>query len=171
VVTTKDLVDRIIEQWDDEKPDLDTSALAAMNRVVRLGRHIEAHLRQALAPFGLDVWSYDVLAALRRQGKPYDLSPTELRRAAILTSGAMTNRIDRLEERNLVERFADPDDRRALRVHLTDEGLRLIDEAIEIRFSAAEDLASRLTAKEIHEVSRLLRKLLLAMPEEVVRSG
>jgi DNA-binding MarR family transcriptional regulator len=167
----KDHVDRTIEQWDNEKPDMDGSALGVMNRVVRLGKHIEADLRKALAPFGLDVWSFDILAALRRQGEPYDLSPTELRHAAIRTSGTMTHRIDRLEERNLVERFADPDDRRASRVYLTEEGLRLIDDVIEIRFMAAKNLGSRLTDKELNQISRLLRKLLLARPEEVVPSS
>jgi DNA-binding MarR family transcriptional regulator len=136
--------------------------------VVRLGKHIEADLKGVLAPFGLDNWSFDVLAALRRQGEPYHLSPTQLRRAALLTSGAMTNRIDRLEERNLVERLADPNDRRALRVHLTPEGLRLVDEAIEVRFRAAEELASRLTDEEMDQLTSLLRKLLLARPEELV---
>lgn len=167
----KDQVDRILEQWDDEKPDLDSSALGVLNRVVRLGKHIEADLRRALAPFGLDTWSFDVLAALRRQGAPYALSPTELRRAALLTSGAMTNRIDRLEAKNLVERVDDPEDRRALKVRLKAKGLRLIDEAIEVRFRTAQELAARLTDGEMQELTRLLRKLLLTRPEEVVHSG
>jgi DNA-binding MarR family transcriptional regulator len=80
----------------------------------------------------------------------------------------MTNRIDRLEERNLVERFDDPNDRRALRVHLTQEGLRLVDEAIDIRLRVAQELTTRLTQEEMHELARMLRKLLLAIPEEVV---
>jgi DNA-binding MarR family transcriptional regulator len=166
----KDQVDRILEQWDDARPDLDASALGVLSRVVRLGKHIEADLRRSLAPFGLDTSSFDVLAALRRQGEPYVLSPTELRRAAILTSGAMTNRIDRLEQRGLVERFAHPDDRRALQVQLTPKGLRLIDDAIEIRFRTAHESAARLTDRELSQLSRLLRKLLLAKPEEMVLS-
>lgn len=164
----KDQVDRILEQWDDERPDLDVSGLGVLNRVVRLGKHIEADLRRSLAPFGLDTSSFDVLAALRRQGEPYSLSPTGLRRVAILTSGAMTNRIDRLEEQGLVERCADPNDRRALLVRLTPEGLRLIDQAIEIRFNTAEHLASGLEEDEVDELARLLRKLLLTKPEEMV---
>jgi DNA-binding MarR family transcriptional regulator len=167
----RDQVDRILEQWDGERPDLDASALGVLSRLIRLGKHIESDLRRSLAPFGIDTSSFDVLAALRRQGEPYALSPTELRRAAILTSGAMTNRIDRLEERGLVERFANPDDRRALLVHLTPKGLRLIDEAIEIRFKTAQELADRLTGKELPQLTQLLRKLLLGKPEEVVPSG
>jgi DNA-binding MarR family transcriptional regulator len=166
----KDHVDRVIEQWDDERPDLDASALGVLNRVVRLGKHIEADLKQALAPFGLDTWSFDVLSALRRQGEPYALSPTGLRRAALLTSGAMTNRIDRLEERRLVQRVPDPNDRRALLVHLTPDGLSLVDQALEVRFRAAETLASRLTEAEMKKLTGLLRKLLLSKPEEVVPS-
>jgi len=167
----RDQVDRILEQWEGERPDLDHSALGVLSRVVRLGKHIEGDLRRSLAPFGIDTSSFDVLAALRRQGKPYTLSPTELRLAAILTSGAMTNRIDRLEERGLVQRFANPDDRRALLVQLTPEGLRLIDEAIEIRFKSAQELAARLNDKELPQLAQLLRKLLLAKPEEMVPSG
>jgi DNA-binding MarR family transcriptional regulator len=167
----KDQVDRILEQWDDERPDLDASGLRVLSRVVRLGKHIDADLRRSLAPFGLDTSSFDVLAALRRQGEPYSLSPTELRRAAMLSSGAMTNRIDRLEERSLVERSADPNDRRALRVHLTPEGLSLIDQALEIRFGSAEELVSRLADDELEQLARLLRKLLLTKPEEMVPRG
>jgi len=167
----KDHVDKVIEQWDDERPDLDATPLGVLNRVVRLGKHIEADLKQVLAPFGLDTWSFDVLSALRRQGEPYSMSPTALRRAALLTSGAMTNRIDRLEERKLVERSADPNDRRALKVHLTEEGHRLIEQALEIRFRAAEDLASRLTDEETQQLTGLLKKLLLSKPEEAVPSG
>jgi len=166
----KDHVDRVMAQWDDEKPDLDASALGILSRVVRLGKHIEADLKQALAPFDLDTWSFDVLAALRRQGEPYAMSPTGLRRTALLTSGAMTNRIDRLEERGLVKREPDPNDRRALKVLLTAEGLRLVDEAIEVRFSAAEDLVSRLTDEETSDLTRLLKKLLLTKPEEAAPS-
>ena len=167
----QDQVDRILKQWDDERPDLDASGLGVLSRVLRLGKHIEADLRRSLAPFGLDPSSFDVLAALRRQGKPYSLSPTELRRAAMLSSGAMTNRIDRLEERSLVERSADPNDRRGLRVHLTPEGLSLIDQALEIRFSSAEELASRLADDELDQLARLLRKLLLTKPDEVIPGG
>jgi DNA-binding MarR family transcriptional regulator len=167
----KDHVDKVIEQWDDERPDLDATALGVLNRVVRLGKHIEADLKQAVAPFGLDTWSFDVLAALRRQGEPFAMSPTALRRAALLTSGAMTNRIDRLEERKLVERTPDATDRRALKVHLTADGLDLIEQVIEVRFRAAEDLASRLTEAETRELTRLLRKLLLTKPEELVPSS
>lgn len=167
----KDHVDKVLEQWDEERPDLDATPLGVLNRVVRLGKHIEADLKQALAPFGLDTWSFDVLAALRRQGEPYSMSPTGLRRAALLTSGAMTNRIDRLEERKLVERVPDPNDRRALKVFLTADGLQLIERAIEVRFRAADQLASRLTKAETVELTKLLKKLLLTKHEEAVQSG
>ena len=84
----RDQVDRILRQWDDERPDLDTTSLAVLNRVTRLSKYSAARFKAALAPFGLEPWSFDVLAALRRQGSPYTMSPTELRRAVILTQVA-----------------------------------------------------------------------------------
>ncbi len=169
--TMRDQVDRILRQWDDERPDLDTTSLAVLNRVTRLSKYSAARFKAALAPFGLEPWSFDVLAALRRQGCPYTMSPTELRRAVILTSGAMTNRIDRLEERGLVGRVADPNDRRGIQVHLTKAGLALIDEALAARVSSAEELVSRLSADQRDQLARLLRLLLVAAPEEAVRSS
>lgn len=160
----EDQIDEILRQWKDERPDLDVSPLGILSRVIRLSKHIERNVKAVLAPLGLDTWSFDVLASLRRQGKPYGLSPTELRKAALLTSGAMTNRIDRLEERGLVERHANPDDRRAIEVRLTDRGLELIDKAVVARLHLAERLASRLDEENQMELSRLLRKLLVEPP-------
>lgn len=164
----RDQVDKIVVQWGEERPDLDPSPLAILARVDRLSKHITNSLRERLAPFGLDSWSFDVLAALRRQGEPFAMTPTALRRATILTSGAMTNRIDRLEERGLVERVADPSDRRGILVHLTARGLELVDEAVVARFDSAEQLVSRLNASERDQLADLLRKLLLAAPLEAV---
>ncbi len=164
----KDQVDKIVVQWEEERPDLDPSPLAILARVVRLSKHIANSLRQTLAPFGLDTWSFDVLGALRRQGRPFAMTPTELRRATILTSGAMTNRIDRLEARGLVERIADPSDRRGIKVRLTAKGLTLVDEAVVARLQSAEQLVSHLDSHERDQLAGLLRKLLLTTPLEVV---
>lgn len=164
----KDQVDKIVGQWGEERPDLDPSPLAILARVARLSKHIANSLRETLAPFGLDVWSFDVLGALRRQGEPFAMTPTELRRTTILTSGAMTNRIDRLEARGLVQRAADPNDRRGIQVHLTAKGLELIDEAVVARLQSADQLVSRLNADERAQLADLLRKLLLAAPLEAV---
>jgi len=162
----KDQVDEILRQWEDQRPDLDVSPLGILSRIIRLSKHIERNVKAVLAPLELDSWSFDVLAALRRQGKPYGLSPTELRRSALLTSGAMTNRIDRLEERGLVERRANPEDRRAIEVRLTARGLELIDRAVVARLHLAEKLASRLDEDNQIELSRLLRKLLVGTSNE-----
>lgn len=160
----QDHVDEVLHQWEDQRPDLDLSPLGIFSRVIRLSKLFEKNVKAVLAPLGLDSWSFDVLSTLRRQGEPYGLSPTELRRAALLTSGAMTNRIDRLEQRGLVERHANPDDRRAIEVRLTPRGVELIDRAVVARLRLAERLASRLDAGDQLELSRLLRELLVATP-------
>ena len=158
----KDHVDGVLRQWQDTRPDLDVSPLAILSRVMLLSKHIEKNRKMVLAPFGLDTWSFDVLASLRRQGEPFSLTPTELRRGSILTSGAMTNRIDRLEERSLVERVPNPHDRRAILVRLTAKGLELIDEAVIARLEGADNFASRLGEQDRDQLTHLLRKLLVA---------
>ncbi len=158
----KDHVDGVLRQWQDTRPDLDVSPLAILSRVMLLSKHIEKNRKMVLAPFGLDTWSFDVLASLRRQGEPFSLTPTELRRGSILTSGAMTNRIDRLEERSLVERVPNPHDRRAILVRLTSKGLELIDEAVIARLEGADNFASRLNEKDRDQLTHLLRQLLVA---------
>ena len=166
-----DDVDRVIAAWSRERPDLDTAPLAVLSRVSRLARRLDRARDLAFATHGLAVWEFDVLVALRRTGPPYRLTTGQLLAETLVTSGTMTNRIDRLEERRLVERDPDPNDRRALKVHLTSDGLRLIEQAIEVRFRSAHELAARLTDDELQELTRLLRKLLLGKPEEVVPSG
>jgi DNA-binding MarR family transcriptional regulator len=162
----RDRVDQVLEQWEEERPDLDVSSMEIGSRILRLSKHIRNHMKDALAPFQLDPWGFDVLAALRREGEPFAMSPTELRRAAILTSGAMTNRIDRLEHLGLVERVPDPEDRRGVKVHLTSAGQQLIDEAVVSRLEAADQLVSNLTTEERRTLADLLRKLLLVIPME-----
>jgi DNA-binding MarR family transcriptional regulator len=161
-----DRIDQVLEQWQEERPDVDPSALSVVGRVLRLGKHMRRSVKAALAPHSLDLWSFDVLATLRRQGEPFAMSPTELRRAVILTSGAMTNRIDRLEQQGWVERLADPNDRRAVQVRLTSSGRELIDDALETRLANAEDLIGHLTADERRTLAGLLRKLLVVRPDE-----
>jgi DNA-binding MarR family transcriptional regulator len=167
----RDHVDEILRQWDDERPDLDTASLAVLSRVTRLGKYVAARFKTVLAPLGLEPWSFDVLAALRRQGEPFMMSPTELRRTVILTSGAMTNRIDRLEQRALVERVADPSDRRGVQVHLTQDGLALIDKAFAARLCSADEIVSHLSLNQRDQLASLLRKLLVAATSEVDGSG
>lgn len=115
-----DEVDRIVEAWRRERPDLDVAPLSVLSRVTRLARHLDLARRSAFARHQLEVWEFDVLSALRRAGEPYQLSPGTLVAQTLVTSGTMTNRIDRLAERGLVERLPAPGDRRGVLVHLTD---------------------------------------------------
>jgi DNA-binding MarR family transcriptional regulator len=162
----RDQVDQALDQWEEERPDLDVSSLEIGSRILRLSKHIRSNVKDVLAPFQLDPWGFDVLATLRRRGEPFAMSPTELRQAAILSSGAMTNRIDRLEHQGLVEREPDLEDRRGVKVHLTSAGQRLIEEAVVSRLEAADQLVSPLTAEERRTLADLLRKLLLVIPME-----
>ena len=118
----EDEVDRLVEAWQRERPDLDVAPLGVLSRVTRLARHLDRARRQAFAEHTLETWEFDVLAALRRAGRPYELSPGVLLTQTLVTSGTMTNRIDRLEARGLVDRRPDPDDRRGVLVRLTDDG-------------------------------------------------
>ena len=164
-----DLINRILEQWARERPDLDSAGLGIAGRLEVIGRLLGTRVEQALAPLGLSRWAFDVLATLRRNGPPYQMTPTELSRATMLTSGAMTNRLDRLEDESLVRRKPDPDDRRGCRVVLTDKGRRLADLGIEARFADAADVAGKLSGAEQRKLESLLRKLLGALDEDPAR--
>ena len=159
----KDPVDRLLEQWRQERPELDVSALAVAVRIEMLAKLMKRNTAHSLSGVGLKTWEYDVLSGLRRQGPPFELPATELARASLLTSGAMTTRIDHLEKRGLVRREPDPDDRRGVRVSLTSAGVSLIDDAIESRLTAAEVSADSLNMKERAAVERGLRKLLVSL--------
>lgn len=159
---TKDTVDRLLQQWRLERPDLDVSRLGLAIRIEMLAKLMHREMARNLAELGLKTWEYDVLSALRRQGEPFELPATELARASLLTSGAMTTRIDHLESRALVRRERDPEDRRGVRIRLTKQGLALIDSAIQTRLTAAETGIGCLTRKERLSADAALRKLLLA---------
>ena len=161
--TPPDTIERIREQWARERPELDSAGFALVGRLLLIGKRLERRVASALAPLDLAFWAFDVLATLRRQGAPYQLTPTELSRATLLTPGAMTNRIDRLEEAGLVRREAEPNDRRGVRVSLTPSGLKLADRAIEARFAEAEEAVSVLSAKDRAELERLLRRLIAGL--------
>ncbi len=163
----KDNIDLILDQWSAERPELDTAALGIVIRIMSLNRAFARDATEALEPFDLELWEYDVLSALRRQGHPYALPATGLARESELSSGAMTNRIDRLEERALVRRASDPDDRRSVLVYLTAAGRRAIDEALAVRLEAARAHLTRLGVRERRQLAELLRKIVL----DVRRSG
>lgn len=157
-----DAVDRIIEQWREQRPDLDPSAKAITGRITRLRTLIsDALAEQAFAPHGLSGGDYGILAALRRSGAPFELTPTELTRGLMVTSGGMTSMLDRLERQGALERVPNPNDRRGVLVRLTKKGRRQVDAAMESHASAEHEIVSGLTAKEREQLGTLLRKLLL----------
>jgi DNA-binding MarR family transcriptional regulator len=167
----RDAVDVILEQWARERPDLDASPIGVVGRVSRLSRHLERRLEPVFAEHGLDGGLFDVLVTMRRSGPPYRLSPTQLYSTTMLSSGAMTSRLDRLERAGLVSRSPDPDDRRGLLVELTPEGRRVVDRAMAAHVGNEAGLVGALTAAEREQLARLLRKLLLSFESESERPG
>jgi len=149
-----------LQQWSEERPELDTAALGVVIRVMALYRSFYRDANKALKPLALELWEYDVLSALRRQGRPFALAATRLARATDLSGGAMTNRINRLEERGLVRRRADKEDRRGVIVILSAKGRRVIDEAIRFRLEAARESVRGLTADEQEQLAGLLRRIM-----------
>lgn len=158
-----DHIDRIIAQWRIERPELNTEPMAVLGRLFRAERLSDSSLSRALAPHGLQPGWFDLLAALRRSGAPYELSPTELTQATMLSSGGTTKRIDRLAESGLIERRPDPEDRRGALVRLTRRGKAVIDRAVEAHLQNEERLLRSFTQAEIRTFNGLLRKLLLVL--------
>lgn len=158
-----DPVDKLLHQWAHERPELDCASLSVVVRVLFLAKILRQSAERALAPLNLKLWEYDVLSALRRQGPPFQLPATGLARASMLTSGAMTNRIDRLEDRGLVVRGPDPTDRRGVNVCLTEKGRSLTDAAIEARLNAANEQLKVLSGEERRAVAEGLKKVFLAV--------
>jgi DNA-binding MarR family transcriptional regulator len=158
---SRDAVDDILEQWSAERPDLDTSSLGVVIRVMSLYRSFLRQATESLAEVGLELWEYDVLSALRRQGAPFSLTASELATASQLSGGAMTNRVDRLEARGLVKRSQREDDRRSVNVELTGPGRRLIDEAIRHRLDAAKESLATVSEADQRQLANLLRSVVL----------
>jgi len=161
----RDIIDDLQADWSEERPDLDSEAMGVVLRIQALEKILGDQVAGRLEEFGLHWWQYDVLSALRRQGKPYRMAATALAEATMLTSGAMTNRIDRLEQRDLVRRLHDPEDRRRVLVELTEQGLQLVETATEARFEIAARALARLDSRRRRQLSDLLRRLLLAQDE------
>ncbi len=153
----QDEVDRLVAAWARERPDVDVAPLEVLSRVSRLARHLDRARGTAFEQHGLDPWEFDVLAALRRAGKPYALSPGELMRATLVTSGTMTNRIDRLERRALVRREPHEHDRRGVQVVLTPEGRRVVDSALDDLLEHERAILAALTAAQRTTLADLLR--------------
>jgi DNA-binding MarR family transcriptional regulator len=155
-----DEVDRIVQAWRRERPDLDVTPLTILSRVLRLARHLDLARGSAFAEHDLEGWGFDVLSALRREGAPYELSPGQLVAQTLVTSGTMTNRVDRLVARGLVNRCPDPSDRRGVKVTLTTAGRAVVDAAMADLLDRERVLLNQLPLAEQDHLSELLRRLL-----------
>ena len=156
----RDEVDELVEAWGRERGDLDLAPVEVFSRVSRLARHLDLARRDAFTAHGIESWEFDVLAALRRAGTPYELSPGRLLRETLVTSGTMTNRVDRLAARGFVERLPDPHDRRGVLVRLTTEGKAAVDGALEELLAAEATLLADLPDRDRTRLAALLRTLL-----------
>ena len=155
-----DEVDEVMAAWHRERPDLATSPMAVWSRIHRLAALLDAARKRCFAEHGLDNWEFDVLAALRRAGEPYQLSPGQLLHQTHVTSGTMTNRVDRLCDRGLVTRHAAPSDGRSVVVGITGAGRRAVDNALEALVELEESLLAGWSAGERESLAAMLRRLL-----------
>jgi DNA-binding MarR family transcriptional regulator len=154
-----DEVDGLVEAWRRERPDLDLGPMEVLSRVSRLAHHLDRARRTAFSDHAIETWEFDVLAALRRAGSPYQLSPGRLLKETLVTSGTMTNRVDRLEERGFVKRLPDPSDRRGVLVQLTDEGKHTVDGALDGLLEREADLLASLDVSDRKQLVAILRSL------------
>ncbi|WP_344809693.1 MarR family winged helix-turn-helix transcriptional regulator [Microlunatus ginsengisoli] len=151
----------MVAAWRRERPDLDVEPMRVLSRVTRLARHLDRERSRAFAAHQLETWEFDVLAALRRAGEPYQLTPGQLVRQTMVTSGTMTNRVDRLAARGLVSRAVHPDDRRGVLVTLTAAGREHVDAALSDLLGAEHGILGSLTAEQCDDLAGSLRRLLL----------
>jgi DNA-binding MarR family transcriptional regulator len=156
----RDEVDDLVDAWRAQRPDLDVEPLQVLSRISRLARHLDIARRGAFADHDLESWEFDVLSALRRQGPPFQLTPGALLRATLVTSGTMTNRIDRLAAAGLVRREPDPSDRRGVLVILTDRGRERVDAALSDLLHREHALLAGLDSTERKHLAELMRILL-----------
>ena len=165
-MSTSDEVDRIVQAWQRERPDLDVAPLSVLSRVSRLARHLDLARREAFAAHELESGEFDVLAALRRSGKPYALTPSALISQNLVTSGTMTNRIDRLEQKDLVARMPDPTDGRGVLVQLTANGKSAVDLALEELLVRENNLLSGISIADRTKLATILKNIVLPFDEE-----
>lgn len=154
-----DIVNQLLQQWAVEHPELDTSALGVVVRIQMLAKHLQRRSTRALAIHGLKHWEYDVLSVLRRQGEPFEMPATDIAKESMLTTGAMTTRIDGLEQRGLLRRKKNRKDGRSVLVRLSAKGRRLVDDAIDTRLRDADEALVAMSASEMQQVASALQKL------------
>lgn len=167
----RDEVDRLVEAWQRERPDLEVAPMAVLSRVTRLAKHLDRERRQAFAGHGLDAAEFDVLAALRRAGPPYELTPGALVAQTMVSSGTMTHRLDKLQGRGLVHRRPDPADGRVVRVRLSAGGRRRVDAALTDLLARERVLLAGLSDRQRADLARLLRHLVAPFDAPVGRSA
>jgi DNA-binding MarR family transcriptional regulator len=158
-----DEVDELVAAWHRERNDLDLAPVEVFSRVSRLARRLDLARREAFTEHRIEPWEFDVLAALRRTGRPYQLSPGALLRETLVTSGTMTNRVDRLEKRGLVARSPDPLDRRGVLVGLTADGKRTVDAAFEALLDRERALLAELGPTDARRLAGLLKALMASL--------
>lgn len=164
-----DEVDGLVSAWQRERPDLDVAPMHVLSRVTRLARHLDIARREAFFAHDLEAGEFDVLAALRRSGQPYELSPSQLIAANLVTSGTMTNRIDRLVEKNFVLRKPDPTDGRGVLVQLTQTGLNTVDAALTDLLDRERILLAGISNSQAGQLADLLRQIVLPFDQESIR--
>ncbi len=153
----QDAVDRIAEQWQAQRPDVETLPMTVLGRMWRISKHAEKHISDLHKQFGLTQGEFDVLATLRRSGEPYSLTPSELFNTMMLSSGAMTNRLDRLEEKGMILREHSTEDRRSVTVSLTETGRNLIDKALTAHVDTQANLLGTLSPEQQEQLALLLK--------------
>jgi len=163
-----DFVSTVVAQWERERPDLNSWPSGLAGRLLRLAAHVRRVGEEVVSPLGLTWETFEMLAALRRQGKPYAMNPTSLYKSVLLTSGAMTARLDRAEKAGFIARSQDPNDRRGTIVSLTDAGKKVADEAIALYFKRLEKIWGPLGKTEIKNLTLLLTHSLEAMEQDKV---
>ncbi|MGF1746607.1 MarR family winged helix-turn-helix transcriptional regulator [Vibrio minamisatsumaniensis] len=157
-----DAIDRVVEQWAKEKPELETEPMAMMGRIMRIAKYMETQVAELHKKYDMKLGEFDVLATLRRSGKPYRLTPSELIGSMMLTSGAMTNRLDKLAAKGLISREHSKEDRRSVSVQLTQKGLILIDQMITEHVEMQKKLVKSLSASQKKNTNQLLKTWLSA---------
>jgi DNA-binding MarR family transcriptional regulator len=155
-----DRIELLVDQWAAERPDLDLDTMALVARLGRVAQLINRRIEELAAANGMHRGEGDVLFALARSGPPYRLSPSRLAASLLVTTGTMTNRLDRLEHRGLIKRLPNPNDRRSLDVELTEEGRRLVHDAVTVHVANERQMLAPLTGAERAELTRLTRKLI-----------
>jgi len=166
LMTSADSIEVFLSQWKKERPDLDPWPVGILGRTQRITAHLQARAARWLAPLGLSWESFSLLLALRRSGPPFELRPTEIYRESLLSSGAITNRVDRVERKGWVKRFDSPGDRRGVIVRLTPAGRAIADKAIEIHFKELAAQMARISKKDRQMLLEGLATLLQVLEED-----